>query len=40
MVAYPFRGWTEPGLQTLWHFSLLCEVARWRLLRYRGRIYG
>ena len=22
MVAYPFRGWTEPGLQTLWRFYL------------------
>jgi hypothetical protein len=27
MVAYPFRGWTEPGLQTLWHFLF---SARWR----------
>src|SRR3954469_6160850 len=27
MVAYPLRGWTEPGLQTLWHFL---SSARWR----------
>src|SRR3954453_7358696 len=27
MVAYPLRGWTEPGLQTLWHFRI---SARWR----------